>query len=220
MTLRAIFFDLDGTLLDTATDMGNALNRLLAQEGKNPLPLDAIRNHVSNGANALVRLGFDITMENPDFQRLRQAFLDSYLTDLASHTRPFPGIEPLIEELANRNIAWGIVTNKPWTYTEPLLSHFRFASDPIAILCPDHVKERKPAPESLLLACQLTKCEIDEAIYVGDHARDIECGIRAGMITIAVGYGYIAADDDHNTWGATHVVETGDQLWPVIKTYL
>ncbi len=220
MTLRAVFFDLDGTLLDTATDMGNALNALLESEGRSPLPLDEIRGHVSNGAAALVRLGFNITVENEGFPRLRQKFLDYYLTDLASHTRPFPGIEPLIAELANNNIAWGIVTNKPWTYTEPLLGHFSFASEPVATLCPDHVKERKPAPDSLFLACQLSQCDVAEAIYVGDHARDIECGIRAGMTTIAVGYGYIDSGDDHRTWGATHTVETGEQLWPVIKEYL
>ena len=220
MSLRAVFFDLDGTLLDTATDMGNALNALLVKEEKNPLPLEVIRNHVSNGAAALVKLGFNITLENENFPRLRQHFLDCYLTDLASHTEPFPGIDALIKKLAKNNVAWGIVTNKPWAYTEPLLRHFRFASDPVAILCPDHVKERKPAPDSLFLACQQANCHVDEAIYVGDHARDIECGIRAGMNTIAVGYGYINTGDDHRTWGATHAVDNGDQLWPIIKTYL
>lgn len=219
MSLRAVFFDLDGTLLDTATDMGNALNALLVKEGKAPLPLEVIRKHVSNGAAALVRLGFNITLEHEDFPRLRQHFLDCYLADLASHTEPFPGIDALITTLTNNNIAWGIVTNKPWTYTEPLLTHFCFASDPAAILCPDHVKERKPAPDSLLLACQHANCHVDEAIYVGDHARDIECGIRAGMDTIAVGYGYIDTGDNHRTWGATHAVDTGDELWPIIKTY-
>lgn len=220
MSLRAVFFDLDGTLLDTATDMGNALNTLLVKEGKDPLPMEIIRNHVSNGAAALVRLGFNITQENENFPRLRQHFLDCYLTDLASHTELFPGLDALITTLADNDIAWGIVTNKPWTYTEPLLKHFRFASNPVAVLCPDHVKERKPAPDSLLLACQQANCHVEEAIYVGDHARDIECGIRAGMDTIAVGYGYIDTGDDHRTWGATHAVDTGDELWPIIKTYI
>src|SRR5690606_38768287 len=105
-------------------------------------------------------------------------------------------------------------------YTEPLLAQFRFASNPVAVLCPDHVKQRKPAPDSLFLACEMTNCHVTEAIYVGDHARDIECGIRAGMTTIAVGYGYTGPGDDYRTWGATHAVQSGDELWPIIKMYI
>ena len=220
MTLRAVFFDLDGTVLDTAVDMTNALNALLKSVGKKTLPLDIVRKHVSNGAAALVKLGFGITEEDPSFLELRQKFLDFYAADLASHTHPFPGIEELIVKLTENEVKWGLITNKPWVYTEPLMQNFEFAQAPLTVICPDHVKQRKPAPDSLFLACEIAGCNINEVIYVGDHQRDIECGIRAGCDTIAVGYGYIADDSNHNDWGATHVVDKSEELWPVIQTYL
>ena len=220
MTLRAVFFDLDGTVLDTAVDMANALNALLKSVNRKTLPLDNVRKHVSNGAAALVKLGFGITDQDPSFMDLRQKLLDFYAADLASHTQPFPGIEDLIANLARYDIKWGLITNKPWAYTEPLLQHFEFARAPLTVICPDHVKQRKPAPDSIYLACEIANCKTSEVVYVGDHQRDIECGIRAGCDTIAVGYGYIADDGNHNDWGATHVVDKSEELWPLIETYI
>jgi 2-phosphoglycolate phosphatase len=220
MPLKAVFFDLDGTLLDTAPDLGGALNALLQDHGHEPLADTLIRGHVSDGANALIKLGFKATPEHDGFQLLREGLLEHYLNNVAANTVPFPGINDLIHKLAERDVAWGIVTNKPWTYTEPLMRHFEFACDPVVTLCPDHVADRKPHPESLLLACARAGCEVSEAIYVGDHQRDIECGRRAGMTTIAVGYGYLSDPEAHNTWGATHTVSHADELWPVIARYL
>lgn len=220
MTLKAVFFDLDGTLLDTAPDLGGALNALLQDYDREPLPDHKIRGHVSNGANALIKLGFGVEPGSEDFPALRQGLLDHYMANIAANTIPFPGINELIGALAERGIAWGIVTNKPWTYTEPLMEAFEFACAPSVTLCPDHVLERKPHPESLLLACERVGCDVSEAIYVGDHERDIECGNRAGMPTIAVGYGYLEDPDAYKNWNATHAVATGDELWPIIKRYL
>ncbi len=220
MALKAVFFDLDGTLLDTAPDLGGALNALLRDEGREPLAEALIRGHVSNGADALIKLGFDLTPDKEGFQPLRQGLLDHYLKNLAANTLPFPGIEALIAKLAEHGIAWGVVTNKPWVYTEPLMAEFEFACAPAVTLCPDHVLDRKPHPESLLLACQQVGCEPSEAIYVGDHQRDIECGQRAGMPTIAVAYGYMTDPDEYTTWGATHTAAHGEELWPVIQGYL
>lgn len=220
MALKAVFFDLDGTLLDTAQDLGGALNALLRDRGREPLPASAIREHVSNGANALIKLGFGVTPEAEEFPALREDLLAYYLANLATHTLPFPGIEKLIHCLNDSQVAWGIVTNKPWVYTEPLMARFEFACAPSVTLCPDHVAARKPHPESLIMACQQVGCEVTEAIYVGDHQRDIECGNRAGMVTIAVGYGYIGAIDAHEAWNATHTVNHAEELWPVIAQYL
>lgn len=220
MTLKAVFFDLDGTLLDTAPDLGGALNLLLQDHGRTPLADAIIRGHVSDGAAALVKLGFDIRPDADDFQDLRQGLLDHYQRNLAANTVPFPGIESLVHKLHERGLAWGIVTNKPWTYTEPLMKEFEFACAPSVTLCPDHVTDRKPHPESLMLACERVGCEPNEAIYVGDHQRDIECGRRAGMVTIAVGYGYLSEPDAYKTWGATHTVDHAEELWPVISRYL
>lgn len=217
MTLKAVFFDLDGTLLDTAPDLAKALNHTLVSEGKPPLPFADIRRVVSDGANAMLELAFGIERTSPDLAPLRAKLLDFYLQDLSSETRAFEGIEHLIAELAERQIAWGIATNKPWLYTEPLLEDFTFASAPACTICPEHVTQRKPAPDSLFLACELAECSPAEAIYVGDHLRDIECGRRAEMTTIAAAYGYIAKDDDPVKWEADHLAKTAKDIWPLIE---
>lgn len=220
MTLRAVFFDLDGTLLDTAPDLAKAINQLLESEGRQALPYADIRRVVSDGAYALLKLGFGIERDHEDTPALRQKLLDFYLQDLSSGTHPFPGIHALIERFAEHNLNWGIVTNKPWTYAEPLMQRFEFAVAPSCLICPDHVQDRKPHPEALLLACEQTGCKANEAIYVGDHLRDIECGNRAGMPTIAVSYGYIAEDDCHTQWGADHLADNANELWPIIQRYV
>ncbi len=220
MALKAVFFDLDGTLLDTAPDLANALNELLKSKAMPTIPVADVRKVVSEGATAMVSLAFDISFDNEKMEPLRQQLLDFYLKDLCSHTKAFEGIEALIEQLAEHNIAWGIVTNKPWTYTEPLMKQIKFASQPVATICPEHVTRRKPDPEALFLACKHAACECDQAIYVGDHKRDIQCGNSAGMPTIAAGYGYIPTGDHHDNWNASHSVNSAKELWPVIQAYL
>lgn len=219
MSLRAVFFDLDGTLLDTAPDLANALNKLLQSQGKAPLPLTDIRRVVSNGANAMLELAFNKTPSEAGFGELRQALLDYYLEDLASHTTPFAGIEDLLAKITAAGLRWGIVTNKPAPYAEPLMREFAFASAPATLICPEHVAQRKPAPDALFLACQHAGCSPAEALYIGDHKRDIQCGTNAGMPTIAVGYGYIAADDHHENWNASHSVKHAREIWPIVQAY-
>lgn len=220
MTIRAVFFDLDGTLLDTASDLAHALNALLEAKGKPALPNDTIRRVVSDGAAALIKLGFNVDESHESYAALREELLAFYHDNLSTHTQPFDGIGALIEQLNQHNIAWGIVTNKPWPYTAPLMQKHLFASEPSAVICPDHVQEKKPHPEALLLACKQSNCSANEAIYIGDHLRDIECGRRAGCDTIAVGYGYIPENVKHTDWNATHCVTHADELWPIIKTYI
>ncbi|HEY6529214.1 MAG TPA: HAD-IA family hydrolase [Cellvibrionaceae bacterium] len=217
MPLRALLFDLDGTLLDTSGDMGAALNGLLAEQGRAQLTAAQIRPHVSNGANALIKLGFgEITAS--DHEALRARFLDLYLANIASHTVPFEGIETLLTQCAEHNIAWGIATNKPWRYTEPLMRHFSFASSAVVTFCPEHAKP-KPDPSMLLLACEHIKCAPVDAIYIGDHQRDIECGRLAGMPTIAVGYGFTQSADEHTQWDATFAVDSAHDIWPLIQKH-
>lgn len=219
MTLRAVFFDLDGTLLDTAPDLAKALNKLLLAKQRPALDFDAVRRVVSNGANAMLELAFDSRPGDLGFDALREALLNYYLEDLAGDTQPFAGIETLLNNITQCGLSWGIVTNKPWPYTEPLMQQFEFASHPATIVCPEHVKERKPAPDALYHACDTVGCRPSEAIYVGDHERDILCGINAGMPTVAVGYGYIASDDHHERWNATHSVKYAKEIWPIVQTY-
>lgn len=217
MTLKAVFFDLDGTLLDTAPDLAKALNQLLVEQNREPLPEEEIRRVVSDGAYAMLKLGFGVDRNHPDTPTLRARLLDLYLEDIASDTTAFSGIETLIEELNAHNIAWGIVTNKPEPYATPLMKAFEFASPSVCLICPDHVTHRKPHEEPLLLACQHANCTPQEALYIGDHERDIQCGKNANIPTIAVNYGYISEGDSAYNWGADYTVETGEELWPLIK---
>lgn len=219
MVLKAVFFDLDGTLLDTSGDLADALNRLLLEQGREPLPYTRIRQEVSNGATAMVKLGFGGLPEE-QLHPLRQRLLDLYQSRIAALSRTFDGIDELIRQLADLGIAWGVVTNKPKLYTGELMRHFSFASPPAATVCPDHVGVGKPHPAPLLRACELAGCAPQEAVYIGDHARDIECGRNAGMPTIAVGYGFTQDPQEHRTWNATHVADTAADLWPILSTYL
>ncbi len=220
MTLKAVFFDLDGTLLDTSLDLGNALNNVRLEEQLPLIDHHLIRSHVSNGATALIQLGFGHELTEDMLSLYRSRLLDFYLAGVADHTHAFPGIYELIDALTAQGVAWGIVTNKPSTYTRALLAHIDFPQEPCAIVCPDHVGVGKPSPEPLFHACRLAGCQPAEALYVGDHLRDIECGTNAGVATIAVGYGFTADPEDYLHWNATHVARHPEDIWPIVQLYL
>jgi len=219
MTIKAVLFDLDGTLLDTSRDLGGALNRLREEEGLSLFDEATLRAQISNGANALVKLGFG-ELEASAHQYYRQRLLDHYAENIAEFTEPFEGIFSLIERLTEADLNWGIVTNKPLAYTTPLMTHFSFTSEPAVTICPEHVKQSKPAPDALILACDTIKLDTSEIIYVGDHLRDIECGKRAGSKTIAVGYGFTETPEEHLDWGADHNVDHANEIWPIVESYL
>ena len=215
--LAAVMFDLDGTLLDTAPDFVVALNRLRAEHQLPALPAARIRQSVSNGARALVELGFQVREGEPDYEALRQRLLDLYMLDIARHTQLFPGMESLLGTLEARGIPWGLATNKPAIYTEELLRQLPL--DPALVVCPDHVTRRKPDPESLLLAASHFGCAPEELAYLGDHRRDIDCGRRAGALTIACGFGYIESGDSAANWQADYVVASGEEIWPLLAKH-
>ncbi len=218
--IRAVLFDLDGTLLDTAPDFVLVVNRLLNQYQQPALDADLIRSQVSNGAKALVKLAFAMEEEDPEFEIRRLQLLDLYLQHIADYTRPFSGIELLIQKLDQHQIVWGIATNKPARYTNPLMQALNMQPPPFSVICPDHVSRAKPDPESLLLASQQLNCSPDQIIYVGDHLRDIECGKRAGSITIAAAYGYIDQNDSPENWNADYLVNSAEDIWPIVQGYL
>lgn len=218
--IRAVMFDLDGTLLDTAPDFVVVLNQLLEENQRPALPADLIRASVSNGARALVSLGFGIDEHDPHFERLRVRLLELYTLHIAVHTQLFPGISELLHKLQDHNIAWGIATNKPSAYTHQLLKALKIQPAPVSIICPEDVKDRKPHPESIFLASQHVGCQPNEIVYVGDHKRDIDCGRDAGAITIAAAYGYIEADDDIDTWQADYRVNHADEIWPILENLM
>jgi len=221
MSLKAVLFDLDGTLLDTAPDFITSLNLLLAEEGKTSLPHSLIRNAVSNGASALVQLGFpDISPTDKLFEHLRERLLSIYSQHLADASAPFEGIAELLEYAAHHGLHWGIVTNKPFIYTAPLLEQMKFLIPPASVVCPDHVTHRKPHPEPMFLACKQIGCTVSEAIYLGDHRRDIESAHNANMLTIACAYGYIEPNEDIYHWQANHVIDKPQQAIDILRSYL
>ena len=214
--LRAVIFDLDGTLVDTASEFVVVVQALRAEHDLPPLEPARIRASVSNGARALVTLALGTREADRLFEGQRLRLLELYGEVLGSSARPYPGIEDLLAELAARGIGWGVSTNKPRAYAAPLLERLALQPPLGSLVCPDDVSERKPHPESLLRNCRELGCEPQQAIYVGDHQRDIEAGLRAGMFTIAALYGYIEADDDPALWGADASVDCSTQLQGLI----
>lgn len=211
---QAVLFDLDGTLIDTAPDFAGVLNRQLTAHGRSPLPYDAVRSVVSQGARAVVALGFGdrFPLDSDEFEAIRQEFLSSYLEHLADETRLFPGMDELLTGLESRGIPWGIVTNKPSLYTTPLLKALQLDQRCKVAICPDMVTHSKPHPEPMLKAAEAIGVSAEKCIYVGDHLRDIEAGKRAAMVTVAVSYGYIQDGDSPADWNADYMVDTVFEL--------
>lgn len=212
-----VLFDLDGTLIDTAPDFIRCLNQLREQHGLAPLPPEQIRRSVSNGARAMIRVGFGLEPEHPQYTEKHTAFLDLYEAGVAVETTLFEGMDELLRSLEERDIPWGIVTNKPVRFAAPLVEALGLARRCAAVVCPDHVAQRKPHPEALFLACTQVGAQPETAIYVGDHERDIEAGRNAGMRTIAVRYGYIEEPEMVDLWQADLIADTVSDLAKLLQ---
>lgn len=222
---EALLLDLDGTLLDTAPDMGGALNRLRAEHGLEPLPAASIRPVVSHGAVRLVSLGFP-EASGAEHERLRLRFLDLYAAHLAEGTRLFLGFETLLAALEDCDMPWGIVTNKPGWLTEPLLEALGLGRRAACAVSGDTVAERKPHPLPLLHAAGLIGVAAERCLYVGDAERDIQAGRAAGMTTVVAAYGYLSAEDEPSRWLPDGIVESPGELltwvagrpeWPAMR---
>jgi len=210
--LQAVIFDLDGTLVDTADEFVVVVQALRAEHGREPLPAEVIRSNVSNGAKALTTLALDLPESAAEFENKRLRLLELYSEVLGTVASLYPGIQELLDAFSERGIGWGIATNKPRAYTEPLLAKLDLSPAPGSVVCPDDVTDRKPHPESLYLNCRHLGCSPINSVYIGDHQRDIEAGRRAGMFTIAATYGYIEAQDDPASWGANLQADCSSKL--------
>lgn len=220
MRLRAVLFDMDGTLLDSAPDFIAITQAMRAARSLPPLAEKTIRDQVSGGARAMVGSAFDEDPESSAFEALRQEFLDRYQDHCAVLTRPFDGIEALLADIEQARMLWGVATNKPLRYAEPIMQQLALAERSAVLVCPDHVERSKPAPDMLLLACQQLGVQPGEVLFVGDDARDIESGRAAGCKTAAVTYGYIHPDDNPRHWGADVVVDHPLELRAVLDRAL
>lgn len=212
MRLRAVLFDMDGTLVDSAPDFIAVCQAMREARGLSALEPQRIRDQVSGGARAMVCTAFDMPPEHPEFDALRREFLERYQVHCAVLTRPFEGIPELLADLERARLRWGVATNKPLHYAEPIMRRLELAERAAVLVCPEHVTRSKPDPEMLLLACDKLGLDPREVLYVGDDARDIEAGRAAGTRTVAVRYGYIHPDDNPGHWGADLVVEHPREL--------
>jgi phosphoglycolate phosphatase len=212
LEFKALLFDLDGTLLDTAPDFISALNKQLELHGRAPLPDHAIRTSVTNGSIGLIQDGFGLAPDHPQFEILREEFLELYFANLADKTALFAGLQLVLDDCAARNIPWGVVTNKPWRYTESAMIQLGLMDAAATVICPDHVKYAKPDPESILLACAEIATAPQDCLYVGDHVRDIDAGRAAGTRNIAAAWGYIEASENIHNWQADWIIDQSEQL--------
>lgn len=214
----AVLFDLDGTLADTARDLGWALNALLAEHQRPPQPFDAIRPIASHGARGLVRLGFGIDRDHPEFEALRLRFLDLYEHHFAVDTVLFDGINEMVCNLDQAGLRWGIITNKPSRFTDPLVPQLGFAIPPAVIVSGDTAGVPKPDPAPMLFACDGIAADPARCVYVGDAERDIEAGRKVGMTTVLVNWGYIADTDTPAAWGADHAIDHPHELIGLLRS--
>jgi phosphoglycolate phosphatase len=205
--IQTVLFDLDGTLLDTAPDLANALNTVLQLNKQPPLPYEQIRPVVSHGGQALIQRGFNIGPDHPEFAALKNQLLDHYQAHIAEQTTLFPGMREVLNSIEQQGINWGVVTNKPAWLTTPLMDALDLSRRAAAIVCGDTLDERKPHPAPLLYACRTIGSKPENCLYVGDAERDIRAGHNAGMSTLLALFGYLMADDEPENWGATALIQ-------------
>lgn len=210
--MQAVLFDLDGTLADTAPDLGHALNLQRERHGLPPLPQEIIRPYASHGTVGLFDIGFGLTPKDERFESMREEYLALYTANLCLHTTLFPGMAELLAALEARNIAWGVVTNKPSRFTNPLLELLGLASRAASIISGDTCTHPKPHPEPLLRAARETGADPASCLYIGDAERDIEAAHAAGMPALIAAYGYLGAEDRPETWGANGTIQHPSEI--------
>lgn len=199
---KAVLFDLDGTLLDTAPDLVYALNRLRKEQGFVELPLADLRPIISLGARGMLKQAIDIEHTHEDFPLLRERFLTLYAEHIADQTTFFPNMEIVLSHLETQGIPWGIVTNKYTKHTTSLLNALGLIKRPGCVVCGDTLAQAKPDPSPILHACALLNHNPSDCLYVGDSATDVIASLRAGARSLVALYGYLSKEDQPFTWQA------------------
>jgi N-acetyl-D-muramate 6-phosphate phosphatase len=204
---QLILFDLDGTLVDTASDLGYALNIQLERHGLPALPMDKIRPVASHGSKGLLGLGFELSPEHDSFDEMRSEYLAIYDQVFTRSPILFDGMQEVLETIERKGLQWGIVTNKPRRFTEPLVKSMNLYQRAATVVCGDDAPQPKPSPETLLMACQQANVNVSQALYIGDAERDMQAGRAAGMKTVVAMYGYLDKKDQPEHWAADYSVQ-------------
>ena len=207
LAVKAVLFDLDGTFADTAPDMAHAINAVRSRHGRPALPLSQLRPFVSNGARGMVGAAFGIKPGDANFTELREEFLIEYERAICVHSKLFDGMLAIVTLLEQRNIEWGIVTNKVARHSTPLMRAFGVETRAGCVVSGDTCARAKPYPDSLLHAAKLIRIDPAHCLYVGDDLRDIQAAHAAGMRSVAALYGYLG-DSDPATWNAHYSINT------------
>jgi N-acetyl-D-muramate 6-phosphate phosphatase len=216
--ISTILFDLDGTLVDTAPDLGYALNLQLQRHGKAPLTDAAIRPFASHGSRGLIGLGFGITPKDDNFIKMRDEYLAIYDTVFTRSPVLLPGIADLLEVIESKGLKWGIVTNKPRRFTTGLIESMGMdlSQRATCIVCGDDAPQPKPSPATLLMACSQVGVKPENCMYVGDAERDIQASKAAGMKSVVALFGYIDVTDKPSEWAADAMINTPKDLLNII----
>lgn len=210
--IRAVLFDLDGTLIDSAPDLGAAVDQMRTDRGLPSFPMARYRPMAGAGARGMLGEAFGIGPEHPDFASLREEFFMNYESRMTQHTTIFEGVPDLIDHILRRNLVWGVVTNKAARFTEPLTRAINLFATAGTVISGDTASHPKPHPAPLLEAASRLLLRPEQCIYVGDDERDIVAGLAANMGTVAAAYGYLGAKVDTKAWGAHATIKYPQEL--------
>jgi N-acetyl-D-muramate 6-phosphate phosphatase len=216
--VRAVLFDLDGTLADTAPDLAGAVNRMRIRRGYAPLAVERLRPVASAGARGMLAVGLDVKPAQDDYELLRDEFLNEYESALDVDSRLFDGVSTLLDGLDASGVPWGVVTNKAMRFTAPVLAALGLNRRAAVVIAGDTTPHSKPHPEPLLEACRRLQLAPAQAVYVGDDLRDVQAARAAGMPVIAAGYGYLGEDGDVTTWQADQVIDSPESLLALLTS--
>lgn len=216
--IRAVLFDLDGTLVDSAPDLAAAVESMRQARGMPPIPLGNYRHMAGAGARGMLGIGFGVSPDDDKFGALREEFFDRYEQCLKERTEPFPGVPALIQYLMRLGLSWGVVTNKATRFTMPLIRSISLFDSASVVICGDTTAHSKPHPLPLLEAAQRIGVPPQACIYVGDDHRDVLAGRAAGMPTVVASYGYLGVNAHFSDWGADAVIDRADQLLALLTT--
>jgi len=214
--VKAVLFDLDGTLIDSAPDLGAAADKMRTDRGLPSFPLEKYRPMAGAGARGMLGIAFGIGPEHPEFAEMREEFFRNYEACMTQRTYVFEGVKQLIDSLVERDVAWGVVTNKSMRFTGPLTKGLALFSTARTVVAGDTTPHSKPHPAPLLEAARQLQLQPIECVYVGDDLRDMQAGKAAGMGTIAATYGYLGSTDVRE-WGADNHIETPLALLPLLR---